>query len=100
MACDYLTVLGEFSLSCHSSFCIGDLNFLATLVAVERVFSKGQLIISHIQNRLSGQSTWALMCLGAWTKQQLVKSSDLVDALKLPDVEDDDEVIVDDYAII
>ncbi|KAJ2921688.1 hypothetical protein H1R20_g15399, partial [Candolleomyces eurysporus] len=49
----------------------------AMLVAVECVFSQGRLIISHIQNRLSGQSTRTLMCLGAWTKQNLVKNSDL-----------------------
>ncbi|KAJ2927840.1 hypothetical protein H1R20_g9248, partial [Candolleomyces eurysporus] len=81
MACDYLTIP-------------------ATSVAVEHVFSKGQLIISHIRNRLSGQSTRALLCLGAWTKQNLVKSLDLIEVLRLPDVEDGEEVSVDDYPIV
>ncbi|KAJ2911793.1 hypothetical protein MD484_g8620, partial [Candolleomyces efflorescens] len=72
----------------------------ATSVAVERVFSQGRLIISHIRNRLSGQSTRALMCLGAWTKQKLVKNSDLFEASKLPDIEDDSTMLVEDYPIV
>ncbi|KAJ2920816.1 hypothetical protein H1R20_g16278, partial [Candolleomyces eurysporus] len=72
----------------------------ATSVAIERVFSKGQLIISHIRNQLSGQSTRALLYLGAWTKQNLVKKSDLIEVLRLPDVEDSEEVSVDDYPIV
>jgi hypothetical protein len=40
------------------------------------------------------------MCLGAWTKQKLVKNSDLFEASKLPDVEDDDDMLIDDYPIV
>ncbi|RXW14793.1 hypothetical protein EST38_g11056 [Candolleomyces aberdarensis] len=72
----------------------------ATSVSVECVFSKGRLIISHIQNRLSGQSTRALLCLGAWTKQNLVKNSDLIEASKLPEVDDNEESVVVDYPIV
>ncbi|KAJ7933627.1 hypothetical protein B0H13DRAFT_1592206, partial [Mycena leptocephala] len=35
----------------------------ATSVDVERVFSRGRLLLSHVWNRLSAQSTRALMCL-------------------------------------
>jgi predicted RNA-binding protein with PUA domain len=40
------------------------------------------------------------MCLGAWTKQKLVKNSELIQASKLPDVDEDNEMIVDDYRIV
>jgi len=37
-------------------------------VDVERTFTQGQLLLSHIRNRLSVQSTRALLCLGIWNK--------------------------------
>jgi hypothetical protein len=97
MARDYLTIPGEYS-----SYILftNSYSLPATSVSVERVFSKGRLVISHIRNRLSGQSTRALLCLGAWTKQNLVKNSDLIEVSKLPDVDDDDDMIVEDYPIV
>ncbi|RDB24033.1 hypothetical protein Hypma_008879 [Hypsizygus marmoreus] len=44
------------------------LNYLsipATSVDVERLFSCGRLLLSHIQSQLSTTSTWALLCLGS-----------------------------------
>ena len=65
---------------------------IATSVDVERVFSKGRLVLSHIRNRLTVASTRALMCLGAWSKLGLVRDADLLAAATLPDVmEDEDE---------
>jgi len=58
----------------------------ASSVAVERVFSKGRLLISHVRNRLSAQSTRALLCLGYWSKMGFVKPDDMK---ALPDEEDD-----------
>ena len=37
----------------------------ATSVDVECVFSKGRIVLSHVRNGLSVQSTCALLCLGA-----------------------------------
>jgi len=45
---------------------------LATSVGVEQTFSKGRLLLSHVHNRLSVQSTCALMCLGVWSLQGYV----------------------------
>jgi hypothetical protein len=59
----------------------------ATSVDVERVFSKGRLVLSHVRNGLSVQSTRALMCLGAWSRMYLVKDKDVMEAARLPDVE-------------
>jgi hypothetical protein len=58
----------------------------ATSVDVERVFSKGRLVLSHVRNGLSVQSTRASICLGAWSKMGLVMDSDVMEVAKLPDV--------------
>ena len=50
---------------------------LATSVGVERTFSKGRLLLSHIRNRLSVQSTRALMCLGVWSVLGYVRDRDI-----------------------
>jgi hypothetical protein len=60
--------------------------YTATSVDVERVFSKGRLVLSHVRNGLSVQSTRALLCLGAWSRLGLVKDKDVLQAAKLPDV--------------
>lgn len=61
-------------------------NPIATSVDVERVFSKGRLVLSHIRNGLSVQSMRALMCLNAWSTMGLVKDKDVMEAARLPDV--------------
>ncbi|KIL55872.1 hypothetical protein M378DRAFT_53342, partial [Amanita muscaria Koide BX008] len=45
----------------------------ATSVDVERAFSQGRILLSHIRNRLSAESTRSLLCLGAWFKTGLVQ---------------------------
>ena len=49
---------------------------LATSADVERLFSRGRLVLSHVRNRLSAQSTRAILCLGAWSKAGFVSSKD------------------------
>ena len=58
----------------------------ATSVDVECIFSKGRLVLSHVRNRLSAQSTQALICLRAWSRMGLVKDSNVMEAVRLPDV--------------
>ena len=70
----------------------------ASSVAVERVFSKGRL--SHIHNRLSAQSTRALLCLGYWGKMDLIKNDDLNAAASLPDAKNDEVWSDDDWSIV
>jgi hypothetical protein len=86
MARDYLNVPG---LSCYSYTC--DIhyanNYLATSVAVERIFSRGRLLLSYIRNRLSGESTRALLCLGAWSHMGFMDDEDLKAAAELEDVD-------------
>jgi len=64
---------------------------VATSIDVERVFSKGRILLSHLCNRLSVQSTRALMCLGAWSLMGYIRYSDVKAVTMLPDLEDDDE---------
>ena len=68
----------------------------ATLIEVERLFSHGRLVISHVRSRLGVQSSRALICLGIWSRLGLVKAADLKEVSKMPDVEGDEEVILDD----
>ena len=72
----------------------------ASSVAVERVFSKGRLLISHIRNRLSAQSTRALLCLGYWSKMGFIKLDDLKAAATLPDVEKDEVFSDNEWSIV
>ena len=58
---------------------------------VERVFSQGWLLLSHIQTRLSVQSTCALMCLGVWSILDYVKDSDVKAVVVLPELQADEQ---------
>ena len=64
---------------------------VATSVDVERTFSKGQLLLSHIRNQLSAKSMRALLCLNNWTKQGYVKQEYFKEAAALPEVDSVDE---------
>ena len=63
---------------------------LATSVGVERVFSGGRLLLSHTRNRLSAQTTRALMCLGQWSPMDFIHNDDLLSVTGLPEVPEED----------
>lgn len=52
---------------------------------VERVFSEGRIVLSHLRSRLSVQSTRALMCLGVWSQLGYVKDIDIRAVVILPE---------------
>ena len=83
MARDFLLIPGEFS-----------------SVAVECVFSKGCLIISHVRNHLLAQFTCALLCLGYWSKLDFIKLDDLKAAASLPDTKKDEVWLDDDWSVV
>ena len=70
---------------------------LATSVEVERTFSQGRLILSHVRSRLSVQSTRALMCLGVWSLLGYVDDADCKAAAVLPAVVGDEEELTNDW---
>ena len=51
---------------------------LAMSVDVERLFSKGRLLLSHVRSRLSVQLIRALLCLNSWSLAGLVKDEDVL----------------------
>ena len=65
----------------------------ATSVAVERVFSHGWLLLTHVRNGMSAQTLRSVMCLGEWSMLGLVKDKDAMAVTSLPEV---DEGVVGD----
>ena len=55
--------------------------FQATTVDVERVFSRGRLVLPYVRSRLNVQSTRALMCVGSWSLLGLIDDLDIKAAL-------------------
>lgn len=72
----------------------------ATSVDVERIFSRGRIVLSHLRNRLSVQSTRALICLGAWSRMGLVQDTDASSVAVLPEVEGEEEALADGWDAI
>ncbi len=64
---------------------------VATAVDVERTFSKGRLLLSHVRSRLSAQTTRALLCVGEWSRLDLLRQDDIKPAVDLPDLEGEEE---------
>ena len=69
------------SYSCTNTYSIT----AATSVDVERTFSHGHLLLSHMRSCLNVQSVWALLCLGAWSLMGLVKDNNVLAVTKMPD---------------
>ena len=44
---------------------------------MERIFSQGRLLLPYVRNRLTSESTRALLCIGEWSKRGLVKDADI-----------------------
>jgi hypothetical protein len=55
-------------------------------VGVERVFSQGRLVLPYVRNRLTSESTRALMCLSDWSTRRLVRDCDIKSMAVLLDV--------------
>lgn len=71
-------------------------NVIATSVDVERVFSRGRLLISHVRSRLNAQTTRAVLRVGNWSLLGMVKDSDASAVALMPDSEGDDEFELED----
>jgi hypothetical protein len=73
---------------------------VATSIDVERVFSQGRILMSHIQNCLSLQTAHALMCLGDWSLLGLVKDKDVFAVTVQPEVDGNEEELLDGWDAI
>lgn len=92
MALDYLSIPGKlwpflFATGCSQYMYV----ITATSVDVERIFSQGRILLSHVRSRLSVQSTRALLCVGVWSLMDYVKDDDVKAAASLPEVDGDEE---------
>lgn len=68
-----------------------------TSVDVERIFSRGRLLLPHVRNGLSSQSICALLCLGEWSLLELIDDADIEGDIKeLAELDGDDEVMLED----
>ncbi|KAF5319873.1 hypothetical protein D9758_018909 [Tetrapyrgos nigripes] len=65
-------VLSQMALDYHS--------VPATSTPVERVFSQGRQLLVFTRNRLSGFSVRKLLCLGSWSRKDLVSDKVIVNA--------------------
>ena len=74
--------------------------FTATSVDVECVFSRSRILLSHVRNRSSAQTTQALMCLGAWSLMGYIKDNDIKAVTVVPEVEGEKEELADDWDAI
>ncbi len=63
---------------------------LATSIDVERVFSRGRFLLPYTRNRVKGQTMRALMCLGAWSRADLITADYLKASTAQPEVDNDD----------
>ena len=64
------------------------------------LFSKGQILLSHLHARLSVQSSHALMCVGEWSWMGFVKDSDVRAAMMIAKVGDNEEKLTEDWDFI
>ncbi len=61
-----------------------------TSVDVERVFSRGRRALTHVRSRLSAQSTRAILCVGEWSRLDMIRSTDCMAVTSQPAVDNDD----------
>ena len=69
----------------------------ATSIDVERLFSHGRLLLTHVCSRLSVQSTRALLCIRAWSQLNLIANDDVRAMSELPDIQGDEQELKDGW---
>lgn len=78
------------------------LSIPATSVDVERCFSRGRILLTHLRNRMTAQTTRALMCLNYWSLAGLVQDRDVLKVVRAyePIAGDEDEDLEDGWDVI
>ncbi|KAG2112003.1 uncharacterized protein F5147DRAFT_573043, partial [Suillus discolor] len=71
-----------------------------TSVDVKQLFSRGHLILSHVRSHLNAQSTRTLLCLGFWSRLNLVHTKDVLSVSALADMKGDDIEMDDGWDMI
>jgi hypothetical protein len=55
----------------------------ATSTSVERVFSQGRHLLHFTRNRLGPLSIRAYLCLGSWSRHNMLRTEDLLSAVRI-----------------
>ena len=63
---------------------------------VERTFSHGRLVLPHVRNRLSAESTRAVLCVGEWSRMGWVRDSDILAVARTPAALGEEEDALED----
>lgn len=84
MALNYLTIPSKPLTPILTLYFIINAIFTATSVKVEQLFSRGCLLLTYVHSHLSVQSIHALLCLGIWSKLDLIKNADVRAVSELP----------------
>ena len=85
MARDYVTIPGMCGIT--TATLVAHILPIATSVDVERLFSRGRLILPHTRSGLSVTSTRALLCLGSWSRLGLVRDEDVKAVMNLNNID-------------
>lgn len=78
MTLSYLTAPDTSFPSLFLSLLLTAPPFPGPSVFVERTFSRGHLVLPHVCNRLSAESTRAVLCLEEWSCLGLVSDKDML----------------------
>jgi len=70
------------------------MDYQATAVDVEHIFSHGRLVLPYVHSCLNVQLTHALMCVGSWSLLGLIDDSDIKEALELDVIGKENELPV------
>jgi hypothetical protein len=70
--------------------------YSATSIFIEWIFSCSHLVLSPVRNRLSAQSTHALLCLRSWSLLGMVKDEDVLKVAVLDNEVGEEEVELED----
>lgn len=58
---------------------------------MERLFSRGRLLLTHVRTRMSAQTTRALLCIGHWSPLKFIRAEDLQKVAGLQDLKPGEE---------
>ena len=73
---------------------------IATSVDVERLFSRGRILLPHLRNGLSAQSVRALLCLGDWVRLDLVRDDDVQHVTAEAEVGDNNNNEMEEFPVV
>jgi hypothetical protein len=97
MACNYLSIPGEWLIFLHVISGAESVCLIATSVDVECIFSRSRLILPHVRGHLAVQSTCASLYVGLWSSEGLVRDGDIKAALGAGEVDGEEDELATNW---